>query len=108
MTATTTPTFRPFTEHDWLAFVGAQRFPDGSEPLVAEGQFSLVHQRRWLVVLDCTGGCLLIEDDPQNDCGGYVLDRPFADQAEARAWFEREIGEPVHHWVVRDAGFERL
>lgn len=105
--ATTAPTFRPFTRDDWNAFAGAEPFADGAEPLIAEGQFTLAAKRRWAVVLDSTGGCLLVEGDRQSECGGYVLGRPFANPVEATAWFEREVGEPAHLLDLLLAGFHR-
>lgn len=45
---------REFTKNDWMAFSGAERFNDGSEPLVAHGKgyTLLVDLRRIAVVLD--------------------------------------------------------
>ena len=30
---------RPFTKHDWMGWGGVPKFSDGSEPLIAEGDF---------------------------------------------------------------------
>ncbi len=99
--------FRPFTDHDWGAFAGAEPFADGSDPVAAEGTFTLAAKRSWIVILDATGGCLLVEGDPQTDHGGYVLDRPFATPADAEAWFRDQVGTPAHLLDFLMAGFVR-
>ena len=45
---------REFTKNDWMAFSGAERFKDGSEPLIAEieGYTLLVDLRRIMVIID--------------------------------------------------------
>ena len=103
--ATTVPAFRPFTRADWMAFAGAERFPNGAEPLAAEARISLAAKREWLLILDATGGCLVVEDDPQNDYGGYCLRRAFATPAEAKAWFATAIADPAHLLDFLLAGF---
>ena len=100
-----TVAFRPFTREDWHGFAGAERFADGAEPLAAEGRFTLAAKREWLLILDATGGCLVVEDDPQNDYGGYCLHRPFATPAEAEAWFRKAIADPAHLLDFLLAGF---
>ena len=97
--------FRSFTRDDWHGFAGAERFADGSEPVAAEGRATLAAKRAWFVILDATGGCLMIEDDPQNDYGGYCLHRPFATPADAEAWFRAKIGTPAHLLDFLMAGF---
>ena len=101
------PTFAPFTDLEWGAFAGAEAFPDGGEPVFAEGTFTLGARRGWILILDATGGCLCVENDPQSDHGGYVLDRPFATAAEAQAWFTKEVRAPAHLLDYLMAGFTR-
>ena len=103
--AATAVTFRPFTREDWMGFAGAEHFADGAEPLAAEGRFTLAAKREWLVILDATGGCLMVEDDPQNDYGGYCLHHPFATPAEAEAWFRTAIADLAHLLDFLLAGF---
>lgn len=52
---------REFTKFDWMEFSGAEKFKDGSEPLVAHGKgyTLLVDLRRIAVVLD-------IDDEEDN------------------------------------------
>lgn len=101
------PAFRPFTRTDWDAFAGAEPFPDGAEPIAAESQFTLAAKRRWIVILDATGGCLLVENDAQSEAGGYCLDHAFASPAEAQAWFAKQVGNPAHLVDFLMAGFVR-
>lgn len=104
----TTPTFRPFSANDWLGFAGAERFADGSEPIIAEGRFTLAAQRDWLLVLDANGGCLMVADDPQTNFGGYALQHAFVSPAEAQAWFAEAIANPAHLLDFILAGFEKV
>jgi hypothetical protein len=106
-TAPATPTFQPFTDDVWAGFAGAESFPDGAEPIFTEGRFTLGAERAWILVLDATGGCLSIEDDPQSDYGGYILGRPFATPAEAEAWFRKGVRAPAHLLDFLMAGFVR-
>ncbi len=101
-------TLRPFTREDWYGMAGAERFADGAEPLAAEGHFTLGAQRAWFLVLDATGGCLVIDGDPQSEAGGYVLDHPFASPAEAEAWFRAKVTNPAHLVDFLMAGFAAL
>ena len=105
ISTTASTAFRPFTRADKLTFAGAERFADGTEPLAAEGRFTLAAKREWLLILDASGGCLTVEDDPQNDCGGYCLHRPFATPGEAQAWFQVAIADPAHLLDFVMAGF---
>ena len=82
---------REFTNHDWDAFAGCERWADGAEPLMALG--ALETGKEVCVVLDRNGACLMIEDDDQNDYGGHVLEMEFPTQAAARA-FAIGMGEP--------------
>lgn len=102
------PTFRPFTRTDWDAFAGAEVFAGDVEPIAAEGTFTLGAGRNWFVVLDATGGCLVVEGDPQTEHGGYCLDRAFTTPAEAEAWFRTEVGAPAHLLDFLTAGFARV
>jgi hypothetical protein len=97
--------FRPFTREDWYGFAGAERFADGAEPIIAEGKATMGDQRGWLLILDATGGCIMVDDDAQNDFGGRCLQHPFASPAEAEAWFRQEIGSPAHLLDFLLAGF---
>ena len=111
MTTTTTPTaptFRHFTRSDWDAFAGAEALAGDLEPIAVEGTFTLGAQRDWFVVLYATGGCLVVEGDPQTEYGGYCLDRAFANPVEAEAWFRKEVGAPAHLLDFLTAGFARV
>ena len=81
-----------FTNTQWQAFAGASGWDDGASPMYSEDR--LTDGRRFILVLDSTGGCLLIEGDNEvNDAGGRVLMRPFSTQQAARA-FARGIQPP--------------
>lgn len=74
-----------FTQADHDAFAGAEGWGyHGTEhpPLVYHGNFA-DSDKEFVFVLDANGGCLVIEDDSQNDNGGYCLRKPFESQAEA-------------------------
>lgn len=81
-----------FLREDWLSFSGATEWDDKKAPLFAKG--NLADGREYVMVLDATGGCLLIEhEDDVNDAGGRVLECAFPTQAAAWA-FARGIAEP--------------
>jgi hypothetical protein len=105
-TAPETPVFAHFTDDVWAGFAGAESFADGSEPIFAEGRFTLGAQRTWILVMDGTGGFLVVEDDPQSLCGGYCLDHDFASPAEA--WFRRYVRQPAHLLDFLMADFDRV
>lgn len=50
----TIPTLKPFEKTDWFGWGGANKFPDGSEPLIAHGEFATM----------IVGGGDTPEDDP--------------------------------------------
>jgi hypothetical protein len=99
-----TLTFRPFTQEDWFGFAGAERFTNGDEPLIAEGFFA-ADQREWFLVLDGSGGTLLVQDNPHNEHGGYRLDCPFESADVARAWATDEFSGPSTLAHFLNAGF---
>ena len=81
-----------FTNTQWQSFAGASGWGNGASPMYCEDR--LADGRRFILVLDATGGCILVEgDDEVNDAGGRVLMRPFSTQQAARA-FAREIQPP--------------
>jgi hypothetical protein len=68
---------RKFNESDWNAFAGAESWTDGN-PLFLEGKFT--DNTEFVIVLDKNGGCLMVEDNPINDEGGYQLTFKLATQ----------------------------
>ena len=82
---------RIFSRSEWDAFAGSTCWADQSEPLFGKGL--LGNGKEFVLVIDPTSCCLLIEDDPVNDFGGYILEVSFPTQAAAQA-FARGIGEP--------------
>ena len=83
---------RQFEKEDWYAFAGATGWDDGRLPLLAKG--NLADGREYVVVLDATGGCLMVQDDEEtNNEGGRAFECPFPTQAAALA-VARGIGEP--------------
>ena len=95
---------REFGRHDWDGFAGAERWGE-APPLMAVGKFA--DGREVVLVLDRTGGCVLVEDDPQNDAGGYVLALPSPTQLAAKA-FARGMGEPQRLEDFLAVGFEAI
>jgi len=94
---------RAFTQHDWHAFAGAQPWPD-HPPLFGQGR--LADGREYVLVLDPTGACLVI-DDEQAAYGGYALERAFPAPAEARA-FAEALGEPRTRGEFLVEGFHEV
>ena len=81
-----------FATVQWNAFAGASGWKDGALPLYSEEM--LDDGRNFILVLDATGGNLLVEnDDEVNNAGGRCLDCPFPTQAGALA-FARGIQPP--------------
>ena len=95
-----------FDRQAWMSFQGCAGWStaDGREcePLIGEGRFA--DGTRYCLVLDRTGGCLLVEDDPVNDYGGRVYPAGFPTQAAARA-FASGIGEPQSLDAFLSLGF---
>ena len=81
-----------FATVQWNAFAGASGWNDGKAPLFYEGE--LACGRAFVLVLDATGGCLVIKgDNAVNNAGGRCLDCPFPTQEAALA-FARGIQPP--------------
>ncbi len=83
-----------FDRAAWNSFAGCEPWSGEREtlPLIGEGRFE--NGQRYCLVLDRTGGCLMVENDLVNDFGGRCLEMAFPSQAAARA-FAIGIGEPV-------------
>lgn len=83
---------REFQREDYYAFAGAAGWDDGKAPLIGKGNFA--DGREFVMVLDATGGCLMVQDDEEtNNEGGRAFECPFPTQAAALA-FARGIEEP--------------
>ena len=81
-----------FTPVQWSAFAGASDWNDGALPLYCEER--LDDGRNFILVLDATGGCLMVQgEDVVNNAGGRCLDCPFPTQEAALA-FARGIQPP--------------
>ncbi len=93
---------KEFDQSAWWAYAGAESWPTGEPPLIGTGTFP--NGEEFELVLDCTGGCLVL-DDEQAEAGGYVLELPFPTQAAARA-FAEGIGEPGHKLDLFLLGFK--
>lgn len=98
-----------FDRGAWMSFAGCERWQgengEGTEPLIGEGVFE--SGERFCLVLDSTGACLMIEDDPQCQFGGYCLSLPFPTQDAART-FAKGIGEPNGRQIFFMLGFEEI
>lgn len=82
---------KKFDREAWFGFAGCCNWPDGREPLIGIGV--LESRKEVVLVLDPTGGCVVVEDHPASDSGGWVLALPFPTQDAARA-FGTGIPEP--------------
>ena len=81
-----------FTPVQWSAFAGASDWNDGALPIYCEER--LDDGRNFILVLDATGGCIVVEGDNEtNNAGGRSLACPFPTQEAARA-FARGIQPP--------------
>ena len=81
-----------FTTVQWNAFAGASGWNNGALPLYCEER--LDDGRNFILVLDATGGCLMVQgDDAVNNAGGRCLNCPFPTQEAALA-FARGIQPP--------------
>lgn len=96
---------RIFSRSEWDAFAGSTRWADQSEPLFGKGK--LESGKEFVLAIDPTSCCLLIEDDPVNEFGGYILEVSFPTQAAALA-FLRGIGEPKTLADFLALGFREL
>jgi len=78
---------REFRENDWDGLAGAEKFPDGSNPLLGEGEFT--NGEKYLLVVDANGVTFFME--VEND-EGEIYDTEltkavdFPSPREARAW----------------------
>jgi len=91
-----------FTRSAWDAYAGAEAWPNRDLPLIGRGAFE--DGEEYELVLDCTGGCLVL-DDEWAEAGGYVLELPFPTQAAALA-FAEGMGEPDHKLDLFMLGFK--
>lgn len=96
---------KQFDRHDHDAFAGAEGWPDGAAPLIAHSAFA--DGTAFVLVLDKTGGCLVVDGDEQNQYGGYVLALPFPTQAAARV-FAAGLGEPRSRDDFLTVGFQAI
>jgi hypothetical protein len=70
-------TFRDFDKDDWYGFAGAERFDDGSEPLMIVNEIADTVGGLWGITIDANG----IQVDYIRDSGGefeaktYTLER---------------------------------
>ena len=94
---------REFTESDWWGFQGCSKWQGGDEPLISVG--TLDNGKEYVLVFDPTGACLVVDDHPASESGGWVLPMTFPTQAAARA-FATGIPEPHHYLDLLLLGFE--
>ena len=75
---------KEFNRETWFGFAGCSRWPDGKEPLIGSGIFE--DGKEYVVVFDPTGCCLVVEDHPVSEAGGWIISLPFPTQDAARAF----------------------
>jgi hypothetical protein len=86
-----THALHPFRRNDWYGFAGAERFADGSEPLI--GDWCLADGGSVLMVVSSGLSTIMLFDGDSNpdeatEGGGYMLENNFANQKEALQWFK--------------------
>lgn len=72
---------QPFNNEMWMAFAGSSEWDRDHQPLYVKDK--LADGREFVLVLDASGCCLLIEGDEVNHHGGRVLPLPFPTQSAA-------------------------
>ena len=73
---------QPFNDEMWMAFAGSSEWDRDHQPLYVKDK--LADGREFVLVLDATGCCLLIEGDAEvNQAGGRVMALPFPTQSAA-------------------------
>lgn len=73
--------FRPFSEFDWYGLAGAESFPDGSEPRIADLEVdgvpsAAVHDASGLTILigdEALEARLPLEDDGEGPAGAEMI-----------------------------------
>jgi hypothetical protein len=91
---------KPFEERDWDAWSGAERFPDGNDPLVSEIGTELI------AIVDANGIGLYDEDT-----NGWMLDHKFHTQQGAKYEAEHilsKIPTKDYHDAIAELGFEEI
>jgi hypothetical protein len=81
--------FKPFENTDWWGYSGAERFPDGSDPIISEIA-STDESVQVTFIVDGKGAEICrMTDDPETDAQRWILETTlFATQAEAIGWAE--------------------
>lgn len=91
--------FSPFTEHDWIGFAGATRFPSGEAPLMQGPECYLTPSNGVLLIADATGFAF-IDLDEVASFGELAVRVSLASAADAeRLALELfpELANPVPH-----------
>ena len=84
---------QPFDWEMWRTFSGSEEWNHGHAPLYVKDKLS--DGREFVLVLDSTGCCLMVEDDEVNHHGGRVLPLPFPTQSAAMTFARGIIASTV-------------
>jgi hypothetical protein len=65
--------FKRFGESDWMGFAGAEQFPNGGAPLIAEMQLddNTGVDKTGIVIVDASGICIHVTDARGEDLGTF-------------------------------------
>lgn len=72
---------RIFDKNDWMAFCGAECWPNDVQPIIAHSEND--DGKGTMVLADKNSVLAMVEDDPQNEYGGWTLHVAFPTQALA-------------------------
>lgn len=89
---------QPFNSAMWNAFAGSTGWNNGDAPLYVKDK--LADGREFVLVLDATGCCLLVEDDEANNHGGRVLSLPFPTQSAAMTFARGIVASTVDDFTT--------
>ena len=92
---------KPFEKTDWYGYAGAESWPNGDLPLIGQGK--LTTGEEFELIIDATGGCLML-DDEQAEAGGYTLELSFPTQGAAKA-LAAGIETPARKLDILTLGF---
>ena len=86
--------FREFNTNDWRGWAGAERFPNGQQPLIVEGCLGPKQWDYQIILTGCAAEVVLFSATDDFKDERYAVQREFSTQAEARAWLCANLSQP--------------
>jgi hypothetical protein len=77
---------REFTKNDWYGYAGAERFSDGSQPLI--GRYGIVE-----IVVDANGIGVLVDDTKETEYGGWYM-------SSYDKKYSLDVAKSIAEWIV--------